>query len=465
MLFNSPEYLFFFVGALSAGWLTVRFPRLRIGLLLIASYAFYTLNNHWLILLIAGSTLIDYMAGQKIADAQTAHTRKRWLVTSITANLAILGYFKYFNFFAGSIALALNGLGIQADWVDLNILLPVGISFYTFQSMSYTIDVYRGRIKAERSLLHFALYITYFPQLIAGPIVRATDFLPQTKQTPRLDTYALDNALYRIFKGLFKKVVLADFLAHYASLAYNTPGDVDMLTAWIGVYAFSLQIYFDFSGYTDIAIGCARLMGFRLPENFNAPYIAVSFSDFWRRWHITLSGWLRDYLYIPLGGSRTNAPLGVYRNLMITMTLCGLWHGAAWPFIVWGMMHGFILCFERIVGWNKKRHASWIRAFIMFNLFSLSWIPFRSQSLSEMGELITRMITAPLPATITYGMITVILITFSAWMAQAISTLLDYNRFIVKLPVPIKGIVYGITWAAIVVFNSNGAQPFIYFQF
>lgn len=465
MLFNSLEYLLFFAAALTMGWATVRFPRLRIGLLLAASYVFYALNNHWLILLIAGSTLIDYTAGRQIASNPSPRNRKGWLAASVGANLAVLGYFKYFNFFAGSIAFALNSLGIEMSWVDLNILLPVGISFYTFQSMSYTIDVYRGRIKAETSLLHFAFYISYFPQLIAGPIVRATDFLPQTRQTPHLDTVDLNYALYRISKGLFKKIVLADFLAHYADLAYNAPGDVDSLTAWIGIYAFSLQIYFDFSGYTDIALGCARLMGFRLPENFNAPYIAASFSDFWRRWHITLSGWLRDYLYVPLGGSRTNAPLGVYRNLMITMALCGLWHGAAWPFVVWGLMHGVILCVERVLGLNRQRHASLLRAFIMFNLFSLSWLPFRAQTMSDLTTFVGKLVTFQPPHDITYGMTLVLLLAFGAWAVQALSVRFSYDRFVMNLPVPLKGFAYGILWAAITVFNSAGAQPFIYFQF
>lgn len=465
MLFNSLEYLLFFCAALIAGWVTIRLPRLRLGLLLIASYVFYTLNNHWLILLIAASTLIDFVAGQRIEDEPAPDKRKRWLWASMLSNLGILGYFKYANFFAGSIAAALAGMGIEMDWVDLNILLPVGISFYTFQSMSYTIDVYRGRLEAERSLLHFAFYISYFPQLIAGPIVRATDFLPQTRLTPSLDVRALDSALYRIFKGLFKKIVLADLLAIYANQAYNAPAEADSLTVWIGVYAFSLQIYFDFSGYTDIAIGCARLMGFKLPENFNAPYIAASFSDFWRRWHITLSGWLRDYLYIPLGGSRTNAPLGVYRNLMITMTLCGLWHGAAWPFVVWGAMHGVILCAERLLGWNKQRHASWIRAFVMFNLFSLSWLPFRVQNVADLSTMVERMFAFEPPAMMTYGMIAAVLIVGGAWLAQLISLRFDYNRSVLGLPMAVKGFAYGILWAAIIVFNSAGAQPFIYFQF
>lgn len=465
MLFNSLEYLLFFLAALLVGWVTVRLPRLRLGLLLIASYIFYALNNHWLILLIAVSTLVDYVAGIKIGSTRSVRARRVWLWTSVTANLGILCYFKYFNFFASSFVSVLNGLGFGMDWTDLNILLPVGISFYTFQSMSYTIDVFQKKIEPETSLLNFAFYISYFPQLIAGPIVRATDFLPQTRQHPFLDAESLDRALYRIFKGLFKKIVLADFLAHYASLAYEAPGQADSVTAWLGVYAFSLQIYFDFSGYTDIAIGCARLMGFRLPENFNAPYIASSFSDFWRRWHITLSGWLRDYLYIPLGGSRTNAPFGVYRNLMITMILCGLWHGAAWPFILWGGMHGIILCFERIVGWNRAREASWLHSFLMFHVFSLSWLPFRAADTEKMRELIQAMFSGELPLAVTRGMAVAALVILGAWLAQRLFPRHDYNALFLRLPMAVKGFAYGLAWAAIVVFNSAGAQPFIYFQF
>ena len=465
MLFNSLEYLLFFIIVLFLSWLTLCLPRLRIGLLLAASYTFYALNNHWLILLIMGSTLIDFVAGLKITKNPSLTVRKRWLGASIAANLSVLGYFKYFNFFADNISFLLQGLGIEADWVDLNILLPVGISFYTFQSMSYTIDVYRKKIRAEQSLLHFAFYISYFPQLIAGPIVRASDFLPQTKIMPKLDRQALDQALYRIFKGLFKKVVLADFLARYADLTFKTPGDVDSLTAWIGIYAFSLQIYFDFSGYTDIAIGCARLMGFKLPENFNAPYVAATFSDFWRRWHITLSTWLRDYLYFPLGGSRTNKKSGVYRNLLITMSLCGLWHGAAWPFALWGVMHGCILCLERFLGLNNKRSASWLHAFIMFQLFTLSWLPFRATTFAELSTLVSKLLSFEAVTNITIGMVVVLLIVSGAWLAQFYSVKHSYDQFLVKLPLGVKGFAYGIMWAVIVVFNSAEIQPFIYFKF
>ncbi len=465
MLFNSPEYLLFFIIVLILSWVTIRLPRLRTGLLLVSSYTFYALNNHWLILLIVVSTLIDFLAGRKIEKTSSPTMRQCWLGASIVANLSVLGYFKYFNFFAENIAFLLQGLGIEANWVDLNILLPVGISFYTFQSMSYTIDVYREKIRAEQSLLHFAFYISYFPQLIAGPIVRASDFLPQTKMTPKLDCEALDQSLYRIFKGLFKKIVLADFLAHYADLAFNTPGDVDSLTAWIGVYAFSLQIYFDFSGYTDIAIGCARLMGFTLPENFNAPYVAATFSDFWRRWHITLSTWLRDYLYFPLGGSRTKKRSGVYRNLLITMSLCGLWHGAAWPFALWGVMHGCILCLERFLGVNKKRSASWLHAFIMFQFFTLSWLPFRAATFAELSTLVSKLLSFEAVTNITVGMLAVVFIVSGAWFAQFSSMKHNYDQFVMKLPLGVKGFGYGILWAVIIVFNSADIQPFIYFKF
>lgn len=465
MLFNSLEYLLFYCTVLALGWITIRFPRMRLGLLLIASYVFYTLNNHWLIALILGSTVIDFIAGRAIADAPSHQARKRWLMLSVTANLGILGYFKYLNFFAGSIADLLARFGYTMDWVDLNILLPVGISFYTFQSMSYTIDVYRNRIAPERSFLHFALYISYFPQLIAGPIVRARDFLPQIKRSPSLSVEDMDNGLYRIFKGLIKKIVLADFLAQYADMAFNAPDQVDALTAWLGVYCFSLQIYFDFSGYTDIAIGCALLMGFKLPENFQAPYIAASFSDFWRRWHMSLSGWLRDYLYIPLGGSRTNAPLGVYRNLMLTMLLCGLWHGAGWTFAIWGVMHGAILCIERLLGLNTQRAISQIRSFVMFNLISLSWIPFRGQSVMKIKSLLAAMADFNEPHGLTYGMVMAMVIIAGAYATQLISPHIQYDQGFLKLPRPVKGIAYGMAWAVLVVFNSAEATPFIYFKF
>jgi len=474
MLFNSAEYLFFFLGVLVVSWSTVGLPKLRLWFLLLASYYFYLSNNHWLILLIFASTGFDYVAGRVIDAAEDASWRKLWVALSIVINLSPLAYFKYANFFAHSARGAAQVFGIELSWVDLNVALPVGISFYTFESMSYTIDVYRRQRPAERSWQRYAFFIAFFPKLIAGPIVRASDFLPQLEHPPKLDVATLDRNLFRIFKGLVKKIVLADFLAQYADAAFDHPGSVDSLSAWLGVYAFALQIYFDFSGYTDIALGSARLIGYRLPENFERPYLAVSVTEFWRRWHMSLSTWLRDYLYISLGGNRMPTELGVYRNLMLTMVLGGLWHGAAWHFVIWGTIHGFLLAFER---WRRGRSPRLgeaaavatphriLRAAAMFQLSVLLWIPFRAESVGTAGALLGKLVAFEAPEVVTVGMLLVVAIVSAAWLAQVFDEYVGTLDSQAAIPVLLKGLAYGVLFAAIVVMNSAGAQPFIYFQF
>src|SRR5262249_53242719 len=321
-------------------------------------------------------------------------------------NIGMLVFFKYCNFCGGSVGILLNLIGWPVHWVDLNILLPVGISFYTFESMSYTIDVYRGLIPAEKRWHRFAFFVSYFPHLIAGPILRPREFLPQLDQKPWIDLATFEEALYLIAKGLIKKIVLADLLGTFADKAFNHPEQVDCLAAWTGVLAFSFQIYYDFSGYTDLALGCARLMGFKLPENFNRPYVALSITDFWRRWHMTLSSWLRDYLYIPLGGSRMPTVLGVYRNLMITMVLGGLWHGAAWHFVLWGFLQGSFLVCERMLGWGTTqagppRLLDMGRRVLVFAGVTGSWLVFRCEDFGRMGCLCTTLMGSSVPGVAT----------------------------------------------------------------
>lgn len=461
MLFNTPEYALFFLMALAVTWLLKNRINLRVITILLLSLYFYTTNNQWLIVLILVSTGVDYVAGLNISKTDDPRLRKRWLILSLGANLGILGFFKYFNFFSASLATLGASAGLVSGWVDYNILLPVGISFYTFQSMAYTIDVYRGNIQAETSLARFACYISYFPQLIAGPIVRPEEFLPQLRKKPTLDLAGLDKGLYLIFKGLTKKIIFSDFLAVYADAFFNAPGESGTLAAWLGVYCFSLQIYLDFSGYTDIAIGCARIMGFDLPRNFDSPYASLSFSEFWRKWHMTLSRWFRDYLYIPLGGSRT----AVFRNLMITMTLCGLWHGAAWTFVAWGVLHGMLLCAERLLGWNRSDRLSPWRSIWMFQLITLTWIPFRAGSLSDMGTILNALFSWNPTETVTYGMGLAFMIVAGGWLVQLIRERINYDSLWLNTPILVRGAIYGGIWCAVMVFNSGGAQQFIYFQF
>ena len=469
MAFNSIEYLVFFLAILGLTWLVVGFPRFRLWLMLLASYYFYASNNHWLIVLILISTQVDYIAGRRIEDSASAAERKAWLVASIVTNLSILGFFKYFNFFAGTFAELASAIGVNLDWVDLNIALPVGISFYTFQSMSYTIDVYRKHISAERSWLNFSFFVAYFPQLVAGPIVRPDNFLPQINKRPKLSVTDFEAALLLIFQGLFKKIVLGDFLGVYSDQAFNNVGEIDSFTAWLGVYAFCFQIYFDFSGYTDVAIGCSKLMGFNLPDNFKRPYVATSFSDFWKRWHISLSSWLRDYLYISLGGNKMKTKWGVYRNLMLTMLLGGLWHGAAWNFVFWGFLHGIYLVIEKMLSTGKQISLGsfkyFIKVILVFHLVLLTWIAFRAESLSDMSSILSAMFSGTSAASITNGMLVAWLVIALGWLSQFIVEFKDMPKKFLNYPISIKATVYALIAVAVCIMGSGEARPFIYFKF
>lgn len=367
MLFASFDFLLFFPVAFIGYWALRRRPAWRALWVVTASYFFYMASGRpvngplptpwYFVGLLLLSTLVDYVCGLRIAAAQrraaatatgrTGRTGRAWLLLSVVTNLGLLGYFKYTGFLVEIVNDVAATLGFTTGLPTLRILLPIGISFYTFQSLSYTIDVYRGRLDAERSLLRFALFVAFFPQLVAGPIVRANEFLPQLSQRPRLTLEDVDFAVFRVTKGLFKKVVLGDFIAaSFADLVFASPATYTSLENLLALYAFTLQIYADFSGYSDIAIGVARLLGFRIPENFERPYQAVDVADFWRRWHMTLSTWLRDYLYYPLGGSRVG-PRRTYVNLWLTMFLIGMWHGASWNFVIYSNLQACAMVFNR----------------------------------------------------------------------------------------------------------------------
>ena len=303
--------------------MTAGHRRFRNYFILLASFYFYFSNNGWQILLLLFTVTVDWTVCLRLANEPVEARRKALLAISLVSNLGVLFFFKYYNFASGSVVSLFGLVGWKLDWVEANILLPVGISFFTFEALSYTIDVYRGHIRAEREWNRLAFLVSFFPHLIAGPIVRAAQFFPQMDRTPSLTAATLDEALYLVVVGLFKKIVIADTLAIYADASFAVPASSDRLTLWLGVYAFSFQIFFDFSGYTDIARGCGKLLGYELPENFRRPYVAASMTEFWHRWHITLSTWLRDYLYISLGGNRMRTRWGVYRNLFITMFIGG----------------------------------------------------------------------------------------------------------------------------------------------
>jgi alginate O-acetyltransferase complex protein AlgI len=472
MLFNSLEYLFFYSSALLLAWLLIGLPRLRIWVLLLASYYFYAANNHWLIVLIILSTQVDYLAGLKIADSTSTARRKLLLTISVVSNLGILGVFKYFNFFASSVADIAGRAGLTLGWTELNVILPVGISFYTFQSMSYTIDVYRGQLKPERSWARFAFYVAYFPQLVAGPIMRASQFIPQLSRKQRLTPERFESGVALIMMGLIKKIVCGDYLARFANPVFADPVAASGFDAWLGLYAFTFQIYFDFSGYSDIAIGCSRLMGYELPDNFRRPYMARSFSDFWRRWHISLSSWLRDYLYIPLGGNRMRSRWGVHRNLMLTMLLGGLWHGAGWLFVLWGFLHGTYLIVERLLAARRSapRVASsglglLVRRLAIFHAVVLTWLVFRCESLEQLWQYLGALGRVGVPSTVTTGMLAAIVLICFGWLAQLVNEQSNLVDAFINLPIPVKGSLYATASLVVAVFNVTGATPFIYFRF
>jgi alginate O-acetyltransferase complex protein AlgI len=315
--------------------------------LLAASWFFYMSWNPWFIWVILFTSVVDYAAGLLIEAAPTAGRRRAWLLLSLVTNLGFLAVFKYTNFLlANGLALARVMGWPVPDWT-VNIVLPLGISFHTFQGISYTLDVYRGKIPAVRGFVDFALFVAFFPQLVAGPIVRAVDFLPQMETPPRPTSKQVLEGLHWCLIGLFKKVVLADRLAEFVDPLFAQPGLYDAVSQRWAVIAYAAQIYCDFSGYSDLAIGCAKWFGFEFPRNFDFPYLAGSIADFWRRWHMSLSTWLRDYVYIPLGGSR-RGPVRTYVNLILTMTLCGLWHGASWNYVLWGTYNGVLLSLHRL---------------------------------------------------------------------------------------------------------------------
>jgi D-alanyl-lipoteichoic acid acyltransferase DltB (MBOAT superfamily) len=385
----------FFNSLIFLGFITVVFlvyPRLRLRgqnvSLLVASYVFYGYWDWRFNFLLLISTVVNFWVGQRIDTSNDQKQRKLLLFISVAVNLGILGFFKYFNFFIDSAGSLLLAIGFEPHLPVLRVILPVGISFYTFQTMSYTIDIYRGKLEPTENFIDFALFVSFFPQLVAGPIERAKNLLPQISKPRHMTRENVLSGLNLVLLGFFKKVAIADTLAPIVENIFASPEGMSSGQLWTGVYAFTFQIYGDFSGYTDIARGIARILGFELMENFNAPYLSRNITEFWRRWHISLSSWLKDYLYIPLGGNRRGRAR-TYTNLTITMFLGGLWHGAAWNFGVWGLLHGIYLAGHRMILREKKPDLSWpgtfngwagdiIKIFLTFHLVALTWVLFRS---------------------------------------------------------------------------------------
>ena len=499
MLFPTITYAVFFTIVLAVSWAMLGHARARKVFLLAASYVFYGWWDERFLLLLGGSTLINFVLakGTYLAEERFRFRLKKTLViTAVTVNLALLGVFKYYGFFVESANELFHSLGWDATINYSQLVLPVGISFFTFQALSYVIDVSRRDIPPA-GLLDFALYLSFFPQLVAGPIVRAKDFLPQLAKSPDPRKIEIGRGFLLIAGGLFKKVVIANYLAtHLVDDVFALPDSYSGWTVLLAVYAYAVQIYADFSGYSDIAIGCALLLGYEFPDNFNAPYRALSLQDFWRRWHISLSTWLRDYLYIPLGGNR-KGERRTYINLMITMLLGGLWHGAAWTFVVWGAIHGGGLAIERygadrISRWRANRAdplgaqpergavaeefaqigsatkrgiIDGLRWFVVFHIVCFAWIFFRADSFTTAGQIIGRIATAAhgtvlsdpwFPVAIG-GALTVQLVR-SGLGARA-------SRWFTASPAVLQIVVVATVLLVIDSLGPEGVAPFIYFQF
>jgi len=393
MLYNSIQFGVFLLVVFFLYWSLRENRRIRNGFLLACSYYFYMCWNPRYLVLIMFSTMLDFFIGKAVYNYQN-RTKKRILLSlSLIGNLGILAIFKYFNFVSANI----NGLGsfwgLEPLLPTLNLLLPVGISFYTFQTLSYTIEIYQGKCKPVSSITEFALFVSFFPQLVAGPIVRASHFLPQLNQTPVLLNNRLSSGLYLILTGLLKKIVIADMIGlRLVNLVFSDLGAYGGLTILCAVYGFKLQIYADFSGYSDIAIGSARLLGFELPPNFRSPYKATSISDYWSRWHLTMSSWFRDFVFYPLGGSKKGLTR-TFINIMIAMILVGMWHGASWNFIIWGGYYGILLCLDRLYkrlrnnnsGKSKNLFRTLLNIFITFQITSIGALLFRVEKISDIG--------------------------------------------------------------------------------
>lgn len=473
MLFHSLEYILFLLLAVACYWALRRYAFLRLLYLFIASCRFYMAWNVKYIGLILFTILADYTFGLLIGRSNKERTRKVFVIASVLCNLGLLATFKYFNFFATAVRDTLLLIGLDCPLPYLNVILPVGISFYTFQSMSYTIDVYRRVIEPERNLLRYACFLTFFPQLVAGPIVRAKDLLPQLKSPPFISSKMASEGLYLILRGLIKKVAVADYLGvNLVDRVFDNPEAYTSVEVLIALYAYSMQIYCDFSGYTDVARGSGLLMGFRLPENFDRPYQAASPAEFWRRWHMTLSSWLRDYVYFPLGGSR-RSPARTYFNLWITLFLIGLWHGAGWTFVIYGAIHGSAMVLHRYFYKRSGRTKDtkdplWLhilKVFATFHFCVFSRILFRSPDLETAYRVALQLF---------HGTLSVAQVTSGLWAAIVIPYLIHWTpkRFFVpvehlfiRLPAPLQGAVAALVGAFLTSVASSEVVPYIYFQF
>mgnify|MGYP006277028157 CR=1 FL=1 len=486
MQFNSFHFLLFFLVVVTVAILLRRRTTLRNAALLAASYYFYACWDWRLLSLILISTTVDFLCGLAF-DSRELDTNRRprrtlrhklIFASSLVTNLGLLGFFKYYDFFLDSAVTLLDALGFRADPWSLRIILPVGISFYTFQTLSYTFDLYRGRITTERNPLTFALFVAFFPQLVAGPIERARNLLPQLSRPTVVTRARVYSGMYLILWGLFKKTVLADNVGTFATSVFSHE-PASGLFSLLGAYAFTIQIYCDFSAYSDIARGTARCMGIDIMLNFNLPYFSTGPIDFWRRWHISLSTWLRDYLYVPLGGNRGGAAR-TYFNLMATMTLSGLWHGAGWNFVLWGFFCGLLLVANRAslptlqridIPEQSIRSSLWwlVQALASFHGWVISMVLFRADSVGYAMNMYSDILTnfpGRIPTWVSFN--SALALLACGLVLLAVQTAQHRTRdlnFVFRLPTPLRSLYYAAMVLGIIVFGSLGGETFIYFQF
>jgi len=495
MLFNSLHFLIFYPVVTLAYFLspTLRFRNI---LLLIASYYFYMQYKPEYGLLMLLSTMIDYFASLGMHRTSRKGVKRLWLAFSLMGNLGMLFFFKYFNFFNTNVARVLSFFNVAYQPLSIDVLLPIGISFYTFQTLSYTIDVYRGDMVPERDFFTFALYVSFFPQLVAGPIERSTNLLHQLRVHHDFDADRAASGLRLMVYGFFKKVVIADRLAVIVDTVYNNPTQYSGVAYFIATFAFAFQIYCDFSGYSDIAIGSARIMGINLMKNFERPYFSKSVTEFWRRWHISLSSWFRDYLYIPLGGSKK----GYFRtllNLFIIFVVSGLWHGASWTFVIWGVLNGLAIVIERILGIGKRARESegaggkkpWTLRFLKglvniipmvmtFAFICFTWVFFRARTVSEALYMLPRFLVGLdtfdlskfLGTRVILGLdywefFTVIGVVLLLVFLEMVQAVVKPSKVLARMPSPVRLAVYALSLSLVIWLAWTETQTFIYFAF
>lgn len=455
----------------------------RIVMLLLASFCFYGSWSYWLALVVAVSSVIDYLLARGMEATASQHARKFLVILSVVMNLGLLAFFKYVDFFMHSLEEALRLAGATASLPVLGVIVPIGISFYTFEAINYTVDVYRKKVPAERDLLHFMLFITFFPHLVAGPIVRARDFLPQIRRRKRWDWPRMQLGVQFLLMGLVKKLAIADRMEYWVNPVFGAPADFSSHSVWLGVIAWTVRIYCDFSGYTDMALGAAHMLDYRLAKNFNMPYLAVNIADFWRRWHISLSTWLRDYLFIPLGGSRGTLMM-TCRNLLIVMLLGGLWHVQydakreiyGWTYLVWGGLHGLLLVGHKLFqtwckNWPTVERCllsvpgTALRISTTLLCVTICWVFFRAVNLADAGEVLKRMFVPHAGKCCPINEIGLWLTVLLVVVCHIVGQLDLWRKLAVRLPAPALGFGYAVALNFALVLTPETSQTFIYFQY